>query len=75
MAEISHFDPTMLVWVDESGFCHRNTIYSLQGMRATDHQLKQEVCPNSIGMSYLGMEHVYVLEDTVDGDAFKDFCR
>ena len=26
MAEISHFDPNMLVWVDESGFNCRNTI-------------------------------------------------
>ena len=81
MAEISHFDPTTLVWVDESGFNRRNTIraygYSLQGMRAIDHQLKQGgVRLNSIGiMSYLGMEDVYLLEDTVDGDAFEDFCR
>ena len=44
MAEILPFDPAMIVWVDESGFNRRNTIraygYSLQGMRALDHQLK-----------------------------------
>ena len=45
MAEISLFDPAMIVWVDESGFNRRNTIirsygYSLRGMRAIDHQLK-----------------------------------
>ena len=46
-------------------------------MRAIDHQLKQGgVRINSIGiMSYHGMEDVYILEDTVDGDTFEDFCR
>ena len=81
MAEISLFDPAMIVWVDESGFNRRNTIraygYSLRGMRAIDHQLKHGgVRINSIGiMSYLGVEDVYILEDTVDGDTFEDFCR
>lgn len=77
MAEISLFDPAMIVWVDESGFNHRNTIsaygYSLRGMRAIDHQLKYGVHINSTGMSYLGIEDVYILEDTVDGDTFEDF--
>ena len=44
MAEVSIFDPAMLVWVDETGFRCRNSIraygYSLRGMRATDHQLR-----------------------------------
>lgn len=81
MAEIPLFDPAMLVWVDESGFNRKNTIraygYSLQGMRAVDHQLKQGgVRINSIGiMSYHGMEDVHILQDTVDGDTFEDFCR
>ena len=71
----------MIVWVDESGFNRRNTIraygYSLRGMCAIDHQLKHGgVRINSIGiMSYLGVEDVYILEDTVDGDVFEDFCR
>ena len=38
VAEISLFNPAMIVWVDESGFNRRNTIraysYSLQGMHA-----------------------------------------
>ena len=44
MAEISIFDPTMLIWIDETGFQRRNSIraygYSLRGMRATDYELR-----------------------------------
>ena len=44
MAEVSIFDPAMLVWVDETGFRCRNSIraygYSLRGMHPTDHQLR-----------------------------------
>ena len=38
MAEISIFDPQMLIWVDETGSARRNSVraygYSLKGMRA-----------------------------------------
>ena len=43
MADISNFDASMLVWVDETGFRLKNSDraygYSLRGMRATDYQL------------------------------------
>ena len=53
-----------MVWVDKSGLAYG---YSLQGMHAIDQQLKHGgVRINSIGMSYLGVEDIYILEDTVD---------
>lgn len=81
MAEISIFDPSMLVWVDETGFRRRNSIraygYSLRGMRATDYQLKMgQKNINAIGiMSLNGIEDVYISEENVNGDVFEDFVR
>ena len=69
-------DPCTLVWVDESGFQQRNSIraygYSLQGLRAEDHQLKVGKSRiNAIGiMSYHGIDDVYLTEDNVNGDTF-----
>lgn len=43
MAEVSIYDPAMLIWIDESGFDNRNCVrrfgYSLRGMRPVDHRL------------------------------------
>ena len=43
MAEISTYDPTMLVWLDETGCDNRNALrkkaYSIRGMPLHDHQL------------------------------------
>ena len=43
MAEISMYDPEMLVWIDETGSAIRNSSrqygYSLRGMPAKVHQL------------------------------------
>lgn len=59
MAEISLFDPAMLVLVDESRYNHKNTV------RINSIGI----------ISYHGMEDVYILEDNVDSDTFEDFCR
>ena len=44
MAEISMYDPDMLVWIDETGSARRNNVrqygYSLRGMLACVHQLQ-----------------------------------
>ena len=44
MAEISMYDPDILVWIDETGSARRNSIwqygYSLRGMPARVHQLQ-----------------------------------
>lgn len=43
MAQISLYDPSMLLWIDETGCDHRNTIrkyaYSMRGMPLADHKL------------------------------------
>ena len=74
MAEISMFDPHMLVWVDETGSTRRNSVraygYSLKGTRAVTHQLRvggKRI--NAIGvMSTQGMEDAYIVEENVNGD-------
>ncbi len=79
MAEISIFNPSMLVWVDETGFRRRNSIraygYSMRGMRATDYQLRVgNKSINAIGiMSLDGVEDVYISEENVNGDVFEEF--
>ena len=44
MAEISMYDPDMLLWIDETGSARRNSIrqygYSLRRMPACVHQLR-----------------------------------
>ena len=81
MAEISMFDPEMIIWVDETGSARRNSVrsygYSLKGMRAVSHELRvsgQRI--NAIGaMSTEGMEDVYIVEGNVTGDVFVKFVR
>lgn len=81
MAEISIIDPSVLVWVDETGFRCRNSIrayvYSLRGLHATDHQLRVgSKSINAIGvMSLGGIEDVYISEDNVNTDIFEDFVQ
>ena len=64
MADISNFDASMLVWVDETGFRLKNSVraygYSLRGMRATDYQLRVgNRSVNAIAiMSLEGMEDI-----------------
>ena len=78
MAEISMFDPHMLVWMDETGSTRRNSVqacgYSLKGTRAVMHQLRvggKRI--NAIGvMSTQGMEDAYIVEENVNGDVFED---
>ena len=79
MADVSLFDPQMLVWVDETGSDRRNSIrsygYSLCGMRACNHQLR--IAGNRVNaiVSCAGVEDVYLTEGNVDGDVFEDFVR
>ena len=79
MADISNFDASMLVWVDETGFRLKNSVraygYSLRGMRATDYQLRVGNRSIIAIMSLEGMEDIYLTEDNVNGDVFEDFVR
>ena len=79
MAEISMYDPSMLIWLDETGCDGRNTIckcgYSLGGMPLSDHRLLVlGVCYSAIPViSMEGIHDVYVTEGTVDGKGFSEF--
>ena len=73
MAEISMFDPEMIIWVDETGSTRGNSVrsygYSLKGMRAVSYGLRVSGHRiNAIGaMSTEGMEDVYIVEGNVSG--------
>ena len=81
MAEISMYDPSMLIWLDETGCDGRNTIrkygYSLRGMPLTDHRLLvRGVRYSAIPiMSMEGIHDVYITEGSVDGENFSEFVR
>ena len=80
MATISMYDPSMLVWLDESGHDRRHTIrkqaYSFRGMPLNDHRiLARGVRYSAIPIMSLegGIHDVYITQGTVDGDKFVDF--
>ena len=81
MAEISTFDPSTLIWVNETGFRRRNSVkaygYSLRGMRAIDYQLRvgQKFINAIAVMSLEGVDDVYLSQENVNGDIFEDFVR
>ena len=81
MAEISIYDPSMFIWLDESGCDRRNTIrkygYSIWGIRPVDHRLlvrgtRYSALPI---MSIAGLQDLYLAEGTIDGDRFTHFIR
>ena len=79
MAEMSAFDPAMMVWIDETGCDRRNALphfgYGIRGLPPQDHQLQlRGVRYSAIGiMSKEGVQDVYITEGTVNGDVFVDF--
>lgn len=79
MATISIYDPSMFVWLDESGHDRRNTIrkqaYSFRGMPLADHRiLARGIRYSAIPiMSLEGIHDVLITEGTVDGEKFVDF--
>ena len=81
MADISAYDPRMLVWLDETGCDRRNTLrkygYSLRGIPICDHRLLVRGKQYSAipVMSLDGIHDVYVTEGTVNGDKFADFVQ
>ena len=78
MAEISLFEPEMIIWVDETGSARRKSYgYSLKGIRAVSHELRvSRRRINAISaMSTEGIEDVYITEGNVTGDVFVTFIR
>lgn len=81
MAEVSVFDPSMLLWIDESGCDRRNCMrkrgYSLRGVTPKDHRLlvrgtRYSAIPI---MSLEGIHDVYLAEGNVNGEKFVTFVR
>ena len=79
MAEISMYDPSMLVFIDETGCDRRNTIrkygYSFRGMPVQDRRLLVRGARYSTipVMSLSGIHDVYLREGTVNGEVFAEF--
>ena len=81
MAEISVYDPSMLIWLDESGCDRRNAMrkyaYSVRGMRPVKHRLLVRGVRYSAVpiMSTLGLHDLFLAEGTINGDRFRYFIR
>lgn len=79
MAEISMYDPSMFIWIDETGCDKRNSTrkmgYSIRGITPRDHRiLVHGTRYSGIGvMSLEGLHDVQIVEGTVNGDKFADF--
>lgn len=79
MAEVSVYDPKMLIWIDESGCDRRNCVrkraYSIRGMTPRDHRLLAHGTRYSAIpiMSLEGIHDVCLFEGTVNGEKFEQF--
>ena len=81
MAQISVYDPSMLIWLDETGCDRRHTIrkygYSIRGIPLCDQRLlvrgkRYSAIPI---VSLEGIHDVYLTEGTMNGDRFTTFVR
>ena len=81
IADVSVYDPSMFIWIDESGCDRRNCMrkrgYSLRGMTPRDHRLLVHGTRYSAipVMSLEGIHDVYLAEGNVDGKKFETFVR
>ena len=79
--EINHFDPSMMVWVDETGCDLRNAMkkygYGIRGMPPQDYTLKLSGKRYSAVeiLTTEGVEDVYMEEGSVNREVFLDFVR
>ena len=81
MAHVSIYDPSMLVWLDESGCDKRNTVrkygYSIRGIPLYDQRLfvrgtRYSAIPI---VSTAGIHDVYLAKGNVNGDKFIKFVK
>ena len=79
MAEVSGYNPDMLIWVDETGSERYNSIrsfgYALRGMRPVCHHLSvggRRVSAIPV-MTTRGIEDVFTTTDRVNGEVFERF--
>ena len=79
MSDVTIYDPSMLLWIDESGCDKRNSLrkraYSMKGMTPKDHRLlvrgkRFSAIPV---MSTEGIHDVYLFEGNINGERFQEF--
>ena len=81
MAQISVYDPTMLIWLDETGCDRRHMIrkygYTIRGIPICDqHLLLRGKRYNAIPvLSLEGIHDVYLAEGSMNGDRFVQFVK
>lgn len=81
MAEVTAYDPSMLIWIDKSGCDRRNCIrkcgYSVRGMTPRDHCLMvRGIRYSAIPVMSMDCIHdVTIFEGNVDGDRFENFVK
>ena len=79
--DISMFNTSMLLWIDETGCDLRNALrkygYGIRGLPPQDHSLKlRGKRYSAIGiLSVEGIKDVYIAEGSVNGETFLDFIR
>lgn len=79
--EFDYIDPFMIVWIDETGFDRRNSLrkfgYGIRGLPPVNYSLKLRGRRYSaIGiLSTDGVEDVYIVDESVNGEKFLFFVR
>lgn len=81
MAEVSVYDVSMLIWIDESGCDKRNSVrkraYGIRGITPKDHRLLVRGTRFSAipVISTDGVHDVYLCEGNVNGEIFAEFVQ
>ena len=81
MAEICAYDPSMFIWLDETGCDERNAVqqyvYALQGLTPRCFTFKSggKRYTSIAAMSVDGIEDSYITEGNVNGDKFLEYVR
>ena len=81
MADISAYDPAMIIWIDESGCDRRNSMrkfaYTIRGVPPVDHRLLARGTRYSAitAISVRGVQDVTLAEGNVNGEVFTDFIK
>ena len=81
MADISIYDPAMIIWIDESGCDRRNNMrkfaYTIRGIPPVDHRLLVRGTRYSAitAISIKGVQDVVLVEGSVNGQVFTNFVK
>ena len=81
MADISAYDPAMIIWIDESSCDRQNSMrkfaYTIRGIPPVDHRLLARGTRYSAitTISVGGVQDVTLAEGNVNGKIFPDFIK